>query len=118
LRVQEKCGFKIKTIAFHGDFVNRMLKVSNLRFITPGLLAELGIDFECHDERLVRSYDIRLSDSPYPIYFTPSNPFDAVREGHRVIFLLSHPRHWHVAPVENSLDNLRRVLESVKYQCS
>lgn len=114
--VEKKCEFKIKTIASHGDFINRKLKISNFAFITSELLNEFSIDFECYDPLLLMNYKTILSDGSYPTFFTPKNPSDCIKEQHDIVYLLSHPRHWRVAWLENSKDNINRVLEEINYR--
>jgi hypothetical protein len=113
--VESKTGFKIRTIASHGDFVNRKLNLTNFAFITDKLMQELNIDFECYNELLLKNYGTILSDLHYPAYYRPRNPFDCIKEGHKVIYLLSHPRHWRTAPWVNTKDNLQRIMEGIKY---
>ncbi len=114
LNIQEKCGFKINTIASHGDFVNRKLGLTNYDFITKTLMDDLKISFECYDERLFKNMNVILSDTHYPTYYRPTSPFQAIEEGHKVIYLLTHPRHWRTAPMENTSDNFKRLWEGFK----
>jgi hypothetical protein len=115
-RIQDLCAFKINTIASHGDFVNRKLGIANHAFITQSLLDKCNIDFECYDARLINSIDVLFSDTHYPRYYLPSNPFDAMKTNHKVIYLLSHTRHWRTAPLENTMDNLKRLWEGINYR--
>ena len=114
-RVEAKVGFKIKSIVSHGDFVNRKTGVPNHEFITSELMEELEIELEGYDPLLLEQYKIVLSDSIYPDNYTPQNPFDCLSERHKVIYLLTHPRHWKVARWINTKDNLQRLIEGIKY---
>ncbi|GAB4140913.1 MAG: hypothetical protein Fur0041_16130 [Bacteroidia bacterium] len=109
------CGFEVKTVASHGDFVNRKIGVANHDFVTRELMDETGIVFECYDERILKNLEIIISDAMYPVFYKPVNPFDVMNKGHKVIYLLTHPRHWHTAPVENTMDNLKRLWEGWRY---
>lgn len=113
--VEKKAGFKIKTIASHGDFVNRKIDLTNFSFITRELMDELGIELECYDDVLLKNYGTILSDYHYPIFYKPRNPLDCIKEGHKVIYLLSHPRHWRATFWANTKDNLQRLIEGIKY---
>lgn len=115
-RIEKEFGFKLKTIASHGDFVNRKLGLANHAFINRVLMNKCGIDFECYDERLLNSINKLFSDTHYPVYYLPSNPFDAINENHKVLYLLSHTRHWRTAPLENTLDNMKRLWEGFRYK--
>lgn len=114
--LEKKVGFKIKTIASHGDFVNRIIGVSNFDFITRELMDRNGIDFECYDDLLLKNYGTILSDSGYPEFYHPSNPFDAIKKNHPRIYLLTHPRHWRKAIIENTADNFSRFIQGFKYK--
>jgi len=116
LRIQKECEFNINTIASHGDFVNRKLAIPNHNFITQSLLDELKIAFECYDPRLFNGMNSILSDTHYPDYYRPSNPFKAIEDGHKVIYLLTHPRHWRTAPLENTSDNIKRLWEGFRFK--
>jgi hypothetical protein len=116
LALEKKCGFKIKTIASHGDFVNREIGVSNFDFITRELMDQLKIDFECYDELLIRNYGTILSDTGYPEFYKQGNPFDAIKKNDQRIYLLTHPRHWRKAIIENTSDNLTRFFQGLKYK--
>ena len=114
-RLEEESGFKINTIASHGDFVNRKINIANHDFVTPQLMEQTGIDFECYDKKLLNNYGTILSDTMHPVYYKPKNPFDCMQQGDKIIYLLTHPRHWHVARMENTKDNLVRLIEGIKY---
>jgi hypothetical protein len=113
--LEQQTGVKIRSVASHGDFVNRKLGIPNHDMVTPELLDSLGIGFECYDARLLSSYSAILSDAPYPLYYKPSSPFEHIKAGDRVIYLLTHPRHWYPAPAANARDNIRRFIEGIKY---
>jgi hypothetical protein len=114
-RIENKCGFKIKSVASHGDFVNRKLGMPNHEFMTRELMKKCNIKFECYDDRLLQSFSVILSDTHYPLFYRPSNPFNAIEERYKVIYLLSHPRHWSASPIENTIDNIIRIKEGIKF---
>lgn len=112
-KLESRIGFKIQTVASHGDFINRMLKIPNHELITQSLLDTAGLKFECYDKRLTESYSILCSDNAYPEFYRGASPLDAIKAGKQSIHFLSHPRHWNSAPVENLKDNVQRVVEGV-----
>lgn len=116
LKLEKKLGFKIKSVASHGDFVNRKLNHSNHELLDDKLMKDLGIELECYNTQMVQKFDVRLSDKPYPKFYRDLSPIDALKEGHNIIYLLTHPRHWHVARWENTTDNVQRMWEGLKYK--
>lgn len=115
LKLEKSLGFKIKTIASHGDFVNRKLGYSNFELIDKELMSQLGIDLECYNKELLASFDVKLSDYTYPHFYRDKTVEDAFVEGANVIYLLTHPRHWRAAPWINTKDNFQRLMEGIKY---
>ncbi|MFZ9956219.1 MAG: hypothetical protein ACO3E1_08835 [Flavobacteriales bacterium] len=115
LDLEEQCGFEIKSVASHGDFVNRHLGLPNHSFVNQDLLKELAVDFECYDEVLLKNYQNILSDTIYPSFYKPHNPFQLIDEGKIRIYLLSHPRHWRKAIWINTIDNIQRFIEGLRY---
>ena len=74
------------------------------------------VEFECYNDQLIKSFDVLLSDTHYPNYYLPFNPIDAIKAKHKTIYLLSHPRHWRTAPLENTVDNIKRLWEGFNYR--
>lgn len=116
LALQSKLGFKIKSIASHGDFVNRKLGHSNYELLTPTLKEKLGIELEGYNSDLLNMFNAVLSDQPYPKYYRDKTPDEAIDAAENVIYLLTHTRHWHVARGENTKDNFQRMWEGLKYK--
>jgi hypothetical protein len=113
--VEKTAGFKIRSIASHGDFVNRKLKTPNYAFITEELLSECGLEFECYNPLLTQSFTTMCSDAPYPNFYRGTTPLEAITAGHKRIHFLSHPRHWKSAPWINLKDNLNRAKEEIPF---
>lgn len=116
LTLQSKLGFKINSIASHGDFVNRILGHPNHELIDTKILEELKIQLECYNKDMAACIDVHLSDQPYPKYYRDKTPEDALSDKLNVIYLLTHTRHWHVARVENTTDNIKRMWEGIKFK--
>lgn len=115
-RLAATLSYPMKSIASHGDFVNRKLGISNYAFVTRELMDELGIVFECYEDRLLQSFTSIHSDTMPPAFYRPANPHEAIKRGDRVVYLLTHPRHWHTAVWENTKDNVFRFYEGLKYR--
>lgn len=112
-RIEQCLGTKMRTVASHGDFVNRRLKVSNTEILDdPQLRAACGIVCEAYDHALLDHIDIYISDRPAPQYYYPTAPIEAIR-GHRRICLVTHPRQVETNWKENTKDNLFRFYEGL-----
>lgn len=111
--IENQLGFKMTTVASHGDFANRALKLQNTLILgDPAVRARCGIDCEAYDQRLMQSTDIYISDRPHPQYFYPTPPRDALGR-HSCIYLLTHPRQCETNWTENTKDNLGRLYQSL-----
>jgi hypothetical protein len=103
------------TVASHGDFANRRLKLNNTEVLNDGALrATCGILCEAYDRMLLDHIDFYAADRPYPQYFHPSSPFDALGK-HARICLLTHPRQCETNWIENTKDNLFRMYEGATW---
>jgi len=112
--IENRLGKKIITVASHGDFANRKLKVNNYEILKdPYFRKRCGIKCESYDENIMKLFDIKISDKPYPIFYSPISVFDAIREGKKHIFFLSHPQHWEVNIIEATRENIKRFYEGL-----
>ena len=115
LSIEKKLDKKFKTVCSHGDFVNRKIGMVNHEIIKDiSLREQLGIECETYDKVLMNSFDIYVSDKSYPMFYSPSSIFDYIGE-QKIICMLSHPRQWRTSLVENTLDNLNRAYEGLKW---
>ena len=113
--VEQRFGRKMTTVASHGDFANRVLKVSNTEILGDAeLRARCGIECETYDPCLVERFDLYIADRPPPQYYCPASPFDAVDRGLNIYFL-THPRQFETNWVESTTDNLRRTYEGLAW---
>ncbi len=116
LRIERKIGIKIKTVCAHGDFVNRALGIVNNEITKDIKLRQrLGISFEAYDKEIIENFDAYISDTMYPTFYKPESIFNVIGK-HNVICMLTHPRHWRTNFWVNTLDNLRRLYEGVKWR--
>jgi hypothetical protein len=115
LSIENNLDYKMKSVVSHGDFVNRKLGLTNSILINSDIRKQLKIEVEGYDDILLKNYSIKLADRPYPVFFSPISPFEAIRKNYKIIFLLTHPRHWDTNLVVNTKDNMQRIFEGLKY---
>lgn len=112
-------GLPVRTVASHGDFVNRKLGMPNWLLLSDyDLRSESGIELEVYDKEFVNKLDIKITDGVYPSNWKPVNPLSTVtvETCPRVICLLVHPRHWRSNFKVNLMDNLNRLVEGISYK--
>jgi hypothetical protein len=114
-RIRDELGVPMTTVASHGDFANRKLKVINHELLDGELRRRCGIECESYDDALLRHFDQYISDKPYPVFFRPESPFKALGH-HRRICLLTHPIQWETNWVENTRCNVVRLAEEVAWR--
>jgi len=113
--IELKLGRKLETVCSHGDFVNRKLELVNHKIVEDTELRKsLGIKCEAYDKKIMESFDIYISDTQYPKFYTPKPIFEYINQK-RVICMLSHPRQWRTNILINSYDNLKRVYEGLMW---
>ncbi len=114
--LEKRSGFKIKSIASHGDFANNKLNIKNYAFINKDLMEELKIDFETYQSEFLDNYSINISDCTYPKFFKGDmDPFQAIEQNLKVIHLLIHPRHWRTHWSYNTFENWKRLIEGIRF---
>lgn len=114
-RIANQLAARMTTVASHGDFVNRRLNVINHELLLDrGLRARCGILCESYDAALLRHFGIYISDRPYPQYYHPISPFEALGRYERICFL-THPVQWETNWIENTRCNLRRLYEEMTW---
>lgn len=91
--LRRKTDLPMKTVASHGDFVHRRLGIANTVILNnEDYRKEVDVELEVYDEKFMRFVTGRFSDTPYPIYWKPLHPLDAIRRSEPVVYLLIHPR--------------------------
>ncbi len=114
-RIEAALARKLVTVASHGDFANRRLKVINHEILSdPAFRARCGIACETYDEALLRQFDLYISDRPHPQYFHPMAPGAALGR-YRSICLLTHPVQWETNWRESTRCNVRRLVEGLAW---
>lgn len=111
--IEQRLGRKMTTVASHGDFANRRLRIQNTVILgDQALRRDCGIACEAYDHALMSNTDIYISDRPYPQYFHPTSPREALGR-HARIYLLTHPRQCETNWTENTKENLSRLYQSL-----
>lgn len=113
--LERRLGRKMITVASHGDFANRRLKLANTEILRcPVLRRACGIECEAYDEDLLGHFSVYISDRPPPQYYYPITPLDAIRS-HSRVYLLTHPRQFGTNWMENTKSNLVRFYEGLTW---
>ena len=114
--ISERLGLSMATVASHGDFANRRLKVINHELLLDHeLRRRCGIECESYDAELLRHFDAYISDREYPHHYYPMSPFDALGRYDRIC-LLTHPVQWETNWIETTRCNVRRVAEEIAWR--
>ena len=116
-RLRGQTGLPFRTVASHGDFVNRKLGLMNWTILAdPAFRAAVGIDLETYDEAFMGHVTSRHADTTYPRFWTTQPPPQtAIATGEPVVYLLVHPGAWRVTPWRSVVGNLRRIREGIAY---
>lgn len=109
-------GFFPATIASHGDFANRALRMPNSDLLDDELRREFNIVAEAYDRDLEEELDARIIDRELPVYWSPESPFDAMNRGAGVVLLLVHPRQWRCSWAANFRGDLVRSFEGLRFR--
>lgn len=114
--LRQETNLRMLTVASHGDFINRKLQIPNwLLLQDANLRDEMGIELEVYDPAIESRITSRFSDAPPPRYWSPSHPSIALQRGDAVVYLLTHPRHWRAAPLENLRVDLIRLVYGLRF---
>ncbi|NOT86432.1 MAG: hypothetical protein HOP02_16990 [Methylococcaceae bacterium] len=112
--LREQTGIPMRTVASHGDWMNRQLGVTNCVILDDkNFRKELRLELEVYDPEFMNAVTSRHADAPYPVFWNPNNPLNAIQNQEKVIYLLVHPRQWRANILVNLIDNLYRVWEGV-----
>jgi len=113
--LEKQLGIKMRTVASHGDFANRILKLNNNEILADKQLREeCGIECEAYDPEFLSHVDIYIADRPPPQYYYPISPFKGIDQYKRIC-LLTHPRQIETNWKENTKDNISRLLEGATW---
>ena len=112
--VETKSGIKIRTVASHGDFVNRKLRIQNNEITKDIKLRNyLSLTCEAYDNDLQNSFDVYVKDGMYPKKYIPII-FDTLGKYNTICFL-THARYWNIHILTNLQDSLKRAYEGLRW---
>lgn len=116
-RLRAGSGLPFRVAASHGDFVNWSLGIPNWAILAdPAVRERAGIDLETYDAAFMDHVSSRHSDTHFPRYWIPASPAAAIAGHEPVVYLLVHPRHWHVARAINARDDIGRLVQGLRYR--
>jgi hypothetical protein len=102
-----RSGLAMKTVASHGDFINRQLGICNREILRSAQLRqELGIEVEAYDEALMDQVSYYASDIHASFV---ADLTAAIARKLPVICMLTHPRNW----CPNRRENMRMIGERI-----
>ena len=112
----QAAGSLPRTLASHGDFANRLLNQTNSILVDASIREKYGIVADISHDKSIWSHFTRVfSDVEAPHWWVPSSPLVAPPSGRDVTYVLVHPRQYHARVVENTMLDMRRVLEGAAY---
>jgi len=116
-RFRSMTGLPARTVAAHGDFVNRRLKLTNAVILEndPELRARSSILFDAYDQEVMAGVSSSLSDYPLPAFWQPCSPEEALADAPKLLYILIHCRYWFCRPYENLRDDLWRFWEGLTW---
>lgn len=71
---------------------------------------------ETYDDIAMKNVTFRTSDTIYPRFDTNGKVEDAILKNEKVIYFLTHPRHWRSNFYINTKDNLFRLYEGLRWK--
>lgn len=115
-RFRENNGSRSITVASHGDFINSRYKIQNFEIFADENTRKLtGIVVEAYDNAIMQYVKARYADQILLEDFF-ENVKKGISDGVEVIMTLTHPRNWKVDILANTLDNLGRAWQGLKYK--
>ncbi len=113
--INARLGTPIRSLCSHNDFYNRRLGVENHAFLSDSVRQRCNILFEAYDPSLMRLFDecvYDVTDNAW-LWHGDYSPVNAMMDGVPRIYALTHPRQWHPAPLLNTRQNIRRLLQEL-----
>lgn len=110
--IRREYGINSVTIASHGDFVNRYLKIINNYLLTDELRKQCNILVEAYDDILMSRFKY-ISDAKYPDLYKYNFNEDIKKQ--QMLYVLVHPRQWTSHFFERLGLDLKRFIDGRKY---
>jgi len=117
-RINTKLGTPIRSLCSHNDFYNRRLGVENHAFLSDRVRQRFNILFEAYDPSFKGCFDECLydvTDNAW-LWHGDRSPVHAMLDGVPRLYVLTHPRQWHPAPIVNTRENLQRLFQELYYR--
>jgi hypothetical protein len=107
-------GLECKSVASHGDFINRKLNIFNTEILKDEKFREkCGIYREAYDKEQMSFVTFRIADQGNPGF--TDQAISAIQRGEPVIYLLSHPAQWGADIWANTQENVSRLFRGIIY---
>ena len=108
------------TIASHGEYENRLVKIPN-NYLTEDLRVYdyLGIKLEAYNKDFISKITCYISDIPIEInegYRYGVTPFEAIEKEEKLILFLTHPNHWHYNKFKQFKKLIKVLLKGREYK--
>jgi len=111
---RESTGLECKSVASHGDFINRKLNLFNTEILKDEKFREkCGIIREVYDKEQMSFVTSRIADQENPGFTYQA--ISAIQRGEPVIYLLSHPSQWGADIWANTQENVSRLFRGITY---
>lgn len=109
-------GTESRTVASHGDFVNTKLGVQNYVLLEDDeTRVNAEIEIEAYDSSIMHFINARFADHILLNQFS-NKVEESIKKSIPSIMLLIHPRNWEVDIVDNTKENLRRLMQGINYR--
>ena len=113
-KFRELTGLECKSVASHGDFINRKLNIFNTEILKDEKFREkCGIYREVYDKEQMNFITARIADQGNPSF--TDQAISAIQRGEPVIYLLTHPAQWGTDIWANTQENVSRLFRGITY---
>ena len=112
--LKSKTNLPMRSVASHGDFVNRKLGLSNTIIVNDSVRRICGIEVETYDP-ILKNNNCYIADRSMPVGWYPNSPLGAICCDKNV-YLLTHPRQWGANVICNLKADLLRAKEGIFYK--
>ncbi|MCX8053343.1 MAG: hypothetical protein N3B12_06010 [Armatimonadetes bacterium] len=115
-RLRDRSKLSLTSAAAHGDWLNRLLGVSNTEVLADeSFRSSLNITSEAYDPVSPIAVSKHI-DRSLPMAWQPLDPMAALRENSPVVYLTLHPRQWGTNIGVNLKENFLRTIEGTTYR--